>query len=89
MCIYLNGRRIATFNCLKKDMEYFIYGYLFAEGFIRSQEDVDTVKFDDTCCFITVRAFKPLKSQMFKWSGSRGKGTSGLSYTVDRRAYLI
>jgi FdhD protein len=64
ICIFVNGKELATFMCSPENPQELALGFLRSEGFIESLEDVDliTTSRHQTCVDVWLKGNKPFKA---------------------------
>ncbi len=77
LCLHVNGRDLVTYQCSPVDQEAMAIGFLAAEGFIETLEDIELLELsrNGTCVDIWLRRPVALPQRLIKTSGC-GEGVT-------------
>ncbi|MED4224295.1 formate dehydrogenase accessory sulfurtransferase FdhD [Neobacillus cucumis] len=82
----LNGYEIAVFQLTKKDLDDWAYGYLFSEGFIQKESDIEAITIDEDMGAIHVSLNEDFDDEQFfskkkHYTAGCGRGVTFFSMT--------
>ena len=82
----LNGYEIAVFQLTKNDLDDWAYGYLFSEGFIQKESDIETITIDEDMGAIHVSLNEEFDEEQFfskkkHYTAGCGRGVTFFSMT--------
>ncbi len=84
--LVLNGYEIAVFQLTKQDLVDWVYGYLFSEGFIVCEEDIEAISIQEDQGVIHVQLAQPFSAEDFfgkkkHYTAGCGRGVTFFSMT--------
>ncbi|MDR4950121.1 formate dehydrogenase accessory sulfurtransferase FdhD [Neobacillus cucumis] len=82
----LNGYEIAVFQLTKNDLDDWAYGYLFSEGFIQKESDIEAITIDEDMGVIHVSLNEDFDDEQFfskkkHYTAGCGRGVTFFSMT--------
>lgn len=91
LTLVLGRMELATVVCTPVDLEYFIYGFLAAEGWIRTVEDIGSIHMDDLSGRVHIErrdGYSPSVSERLEnthrfWGSCCGKGRQSIYFKND------